>query len=199
MHALLDKGEVSFLLIGTNGLFVCNLLILFCFFFFNKPLAFVERGKLECAQTLPNPRPPPPLAFSERPTNKVIPNQEKMGGRGRVGTMTGICEFLKNYFQIGKIFPRRPRLFRMTADEFIWHCVKVFGVVFSIHQAVRFTRNCRICLQLQDLGQDKPISLLLKPFSSNKRLFHMERHFEFSNFADLSGTRLPFSCHLKIA
>ena len=98
--------------------------------------------------------------------------------------------FTKVIFRSEVCFPTRPRLFRMTSYEFIWHCVKDFGVVFSIHQAVRFTRSCRIYLQLQDLGQDKPTSLLLKPFSLNKRLFHLEQHFQFSNFADVSGTRL---------
>ena len=105
--------------------------------------------------------------------------------------MAGMCEFLKSYFRTKVCFSRRPRLFRMTSYEFTWHGVKVFEVVFSIHQAVIFTRNCRIYLEFQDLGQDKPISLLLKPFSSNKRLFHSERHFAFSNFADVSGPRLP--------
>ena len=37
-------------------------------------------------------------------------------------------------------FPRRPQVLRITSYEFIWHCVMVF----------------------QDLGQDKPISLLPK-------------------------------------
>ena len=42
-------------------------------------------------------------------------------------------------------------------------------------------------------GQDKPIFFLLKPFLSNKRLFHSGGHVEFSNFAKNEGTRLPFS------
>ena len=37
-----------------------------------------------------------------------------------------------------------------------------------------FTRNCRIYLQLQDLGQDKPISLLVKLVSVNKLQFPFE-------------------------
>ena len=126
----------------------------------------------------------------------ILLHQEKIRERGRVGTAPGICEFLKSYFWIGSLFPRRPRLFMMTSYECIKNCGMLFGVIFFIHQAVRFTTNWRICLQLHDLGQDKPISLLLKPFSWNKRLFHSGRHVEFSNFADVAGTRRPFSWHL---
>ena len=91
---------------------------------------------------------------------------------------------------------RRLLLLRMTSCEFISHRAMVFGVVFFIHEAIRFTRSCRIYCQLYDLEQDKPISLLLKPFSSNKPLFHSEFHFEFSTLQtsrepDFRLTRFP--------
>ena len=65
-----------------------------------------------------------------------------------------------------------------------------------VYIVYKLCRNWRICLQLQNLGQDKPIFFLLKPFLSNKRLFHSGGHVEFSNFAKNAGTRLPFSWHL---
>ena len=116
--------------------------------------------------------------------------------RGRLGAMAGICEFLKTLFSV--CFPRRLLLLWMKPFEFILHRVMVFGVVFCIHQAIRFTRNCRIYRQLQEFEQDKAITLLLKAFSSNKPLFHSEFHFQLSNVANVSGSRLPFSWHLKL-
>ena len=109
--------------------------------------------------------------------------------RRRLREVNSYVNFSKVIFRSEVCFPGRQRLFRMTSYECIKHCGKPFGVVFFIHQAVRFTR---ICLQLHNLGQDKPIFFLLKPFSSNKRLFHSGGHVEFSNFADIAGTRRPF-------
>ena len=84
-------------------------------------------------------------------------------------------------------------------SDIVWRFLESYSSsikLLDLLEIVESISNSRIW---SSINHDKPISLLLKPFSSNKRLFHSERHFEFSNFADVSGSRLPFSWHLKIA
>ena len=104
-----------------------------------------------------------------------------------------------------KLFLDRKSVSPDVSDYLGWRHMNVSSIVGSLLESCSSSIKPSDLLEIEESvsnsriwGQDKPIFLLLKPFSSNKWLFNSRRHAEFSNFADVSGTGLPFSWHLKI-